>query len=96
MGQKQYTAEFKAEVVTRYQNGESVWALHKVYGVSRHGIQRWCGLDKVANMQQAAPRRRGRAPKGHKLTENDKDDEIKRLQMENELLRDFLRVSGRK
>ena len=95
MGQKHYTAELKAEVVARYQRGESVWALHKAYGVSRHGIQRWCGLDKVANIQQAAPRSRGRPPKGNGVTEKDKDNEIKRLTMENELLRDFLRVCGR-
>ena len=42
------------------------------------------------------PRRRGRPPKGYLLTEQDKDQEIKRLKMENELLRDFLRLAGRK
>ena len=42
------------------------------------------------------PRRRGRLPKGYKATDNEKDSEIKRLKMENELLRDFLRAAGRK
>jgi predicted ArsR family transcriptional regulator len=42
------------------------------------------------------PRRRGRPAKGYKLTENEKDNEIKRLKMENELLRDFLRAAGRR
>lgn len=42
------------------------------------------------------PHRRGRLPKGYVPTEIDKDNEIKRLKMENELLRDFLRVAGRK
>lgn len=42
------------------------------------------------------PRRRGRPPKGYVSTEADKDQEIKRLKMENELLRDFLRIAGRK
>ncbi|NCB53070.1 MAG: hypothetical protein EOM54_14530 [Clostridia bacterium] len=42
------------------------------------------------------PRRRGRPPKGYKATDSEKDNEIKRLKMENELLRDFLRASGRK
>lgn len=41
-------------------------------------------------------RRRGRPPKGYVTTEADKDHEIKRLKMENELLRDFLRIAGRK
>lgn len=43
-----------------------------------------------------ALRRRGRPQKGYMSTEAEKDNEIKRLKMENELLRDFLRISGRK
>ena len=43
-----------------------------------------------------APRHRGRPPKGYVPTEQEKDFEIKRLKMENELLRDFLRIAGRK
>jgi len=39
-------------------------------------------------------RRRGRPPKGYEPTEKEKDNEIKRLKMENELLRDFLRLTG--
>ena len=42
------------------------------------------------------PRRRGRPPKGYEPTEQEKDNEIKRLKMENELLRDFLRHAGRR
>ena len=38
------------------------------------------------------PRRRGRPPKGYIST----DQEIKRLKMENELLRDFLQIAGKK
>ncbi len=40
------------------------------------------------------PHRRDRPPKGY-MPEADKDYEIKRLKMENELLRDFLRIAGR-
>jgi len=42
------------------------------------------------------PRKRGRPSKRHPQTEKEKDNEIKRLKMENELLRDFLRAAGRK
>ena len=42
------------------------------------------------------PRHRGRPPKRNQPTELEKDNEIRRLKMENELLRDFLRVAGRK
>jgi hypothetical protein len=41
-------------------------------------------------------RAKGRPPKGYIKTEAEKDYEIKRLKMENELLRDFLRLAGRR
>ncbi len=40
------------------------------------------------------PHHRGRRPKGYVPSEMEKDHEIKRLKMENELLRDFLRLVG--
>jgi len=53
------------------------------------------------------PQKRGRPPKYHAVTEQDKlidlryklsrkDYRIKQLEMENELLRDFLKETGRK
>lgn len=42
------------------------------------------------------PRRKGRPSKWNPKTDAEKEYEIKRLRMENELLRDFLRVAGRK
>jgi len=42
------------------------------------------------------PRQWGRRPKGFVIPEKEKDYEIKRLKMENELLRDFLRHAGRR
>ncbi|MEE1491870.1 MAG: hypothetical protein UGF45_07600 [Massilioclostridium sp.] len=42
------------------------------------------------------PRRRGRPPKGYVPTKQEKENEIRRLKMENELLRDFLRLAGRR
>ena len=42
------------------------------------------------------PRRRGRPPKGYVPTEQEKENEIRRLKMQNELLRDFLRLAGRR
>ena len=41
-------------------------------------------------------RRRGRPRKGYQPTEQDKENEIKRLKMENVLLRDFLQLAGRR
>ena len=41
-------------------------------------------------------RAQGGQLKGYKVPEVEKDYEIKRLKMENELLRDFLRLTGRR
>jgi len=65
----------------------------------KYVVKRWV---KRYNHQQRKmeagilPRRRGRPPKGYRPTEQEKDNEIKRLKMENELLRDFLRLAGRR
>ena len=42
------------------------------------------------------PRRRGRPPKGYVPMEQEKENEIRRLKMENELLRDFFRLAERR
>jgi hypothetical protein len=42
------------------------------------------------------PRRRGRPPKGYVPTKQEKENEIRRLKMENELLREFLRLARRR
>jgi len=42
------------------------------------------------------PRRPGRPAKGDPITDKEKDYEIKRLKMENKLLRDFLHLVGRR
>ena len=79
-------------------------------GKTRQEIADELGLEKVQikswisryNRKQRqlehgiVPRRRGRPSKGYQLTEQEKDNEIKRLKMENELLRDFLQIVGRK
>jgi len=43
-----------------------------------------------------AVRAKGRPSKGYAKPEMEKDCEIRRLKMENELLRDFLRLAGRR
>ena len=64
------------------------------YGISRYAIQSWCGLRPETKIRQAAPLRKGRP--GKTKTIEDYEKENKRLKMENELLRDFLRSTERK
>lgn len=42
------------------------------------------------------PRKKGRRPKGYVTSDSEKDNEIRRLRMENQLLRSFLQDAGRR
>ena len=76
----------REEVVTRIRAGESQCALSQEYGISRWAIQSWL-------KEPVLPKTRGRKPA---KTLAEYKYENKRLKMENELLRDFLRSIERK
>lgn len=95
-GIKHYTKEFKEIVTDEYRNGNSVNELSRKYGVSRYTVQSWCGLRPEVTIRQEAPLRKGRRRKNAVITAKELELENKRLTMENELLRDFLRIAGRR
>lgn len=85
-GMKKYPVGVREEVVERIRAGESQRALSREYGISRWAIQSWL-------KEPVLPKRRGRKPA---KTLAEYKAENKRLKMENELLRDFLRSTERK
>ena len=87
-GQKHYTEEIKEMIITKQREGESVQSLSRKYGISRYSIQSWCGLRPEVNRRQIAPLKRGRP--SSKVTSENLGNKVKRLEMENELLRNFL------
>lgn len=89
-GMKKYPEAIRIEIIEKQKNGKSVWSLSREYGISRWAIQCWCGLTNTANQ---VPKNRGRKPA---VTLQEYKYENKRLKMENELLRDFLHLTGRK
>ena len=89
-GMKKYPENIRNEVIKEFNKGQSVWSLHKEYGISRWAIQTWCGLNKDKSQ---IPKQRGRKPA---KTLQEYKYENKRLKMENELLRDFLSLTERK
>jgi hypothetical protein len=91
---KCYPAAIKEEVRKQIAAGRSQYSISREYGISRYSIQSWCGLRPETQLKQIAPLPKGR-PKANKTVE-DYVKENKRLKMENELLRDFLRLTGRK
>lgn len=99
---KEYThiEIFGQQIMTMKEEGKTNREIAEHFGfrdkyVVKQFISRFNRKQKLldAGIQ---PRRRGRPPKGFQSTEQEKENEIKRLKMENELLRDFLRIAGRK
>ncbi len=91
-GMIHYTEDFKQMIKAEYGKGWGIRELSRKYGISKYSVQSWCGLRKEVEIRHAAPLPKGRPrrnPETHEQT-------IKRLKMENELLRNFLSVVGRK
>lgn len=93
-GMKHYGEREKEIIRQRYKEGESILTISRETGISRYSIQSWCGLRPETKLRQMAPLSRGR-PKAVKTIE-DYEKENKRLRMEVELMRDFLRCTERK
>ena len=93
-GMKKYPEWMKQQVRERVLSGESQYQVSKELGISRYSIQSWCGLRPETKLRQIAPLPKGR-PKINKTIE-DYQKENKRLRMEVELMRDFLRSTERK
>lgn len=91
-GMPRYSEETKEKIIAEQKAGSSINALSRTYGISRYSIQSWCGLRPEVELRHAAP-----LPKGRPVTKPEtKDQIIKRLKMENELLKNFLSAVGRK
>ena len=91
-GQKHYPNDIREKIVTEYKEGKSANFLSKKYGISRYSISSWCGLSEKVNQRQMMPLKRGRPTN----EPEDLEKKVKRLEMENELLRNFLRELERK
>jgi len=79
-------------------NGKSNREIWKHFGLSEKQLKNLINRHNREERYKSAgilPRRRGRPPKGYIQTEHEKDNEIIRLKMENELLRDFLKEAER-
>ena len=91
-GQKHYPEHIRQIIVAEQRKGKSVCSLSEKYGVSRYTIQSWCGLRPEVNRRQMDPLKRGRPTN----KPEDLEKKVKLLEMENELLRNFLQELERK
>ena len=85
-GMKKYPEGIREAVVRQIRNGKSQRAMSREYGISRYAIQEWL-------KQGVLPKSRGHK---HAKTLQEYKYENKRLKMEVELLRGFLRHTERK
>jgi transposase len=91
--------KIEAEILEMKSQGKTKREIAEHFGLSKEQVKNLINRHNRAERKKEAgilPRRKGRPPKGYVLTEQEKDNEIKRLKMENELLRDFLRLAGRR
>lgn len=91
-GKLQYLEEQKQQIKQEHKEGASIRELSRQYGISRYAIQSWCGLRKEVELRHASPLPKGRP----KVNSETQEQIIKRLRMENELLRNFLSAVGRR
>lgn len=91
-GMKHYPESLKEQIRQEFRQGASLHGLQRKYGVSYWSVHCWCGLSEKVAMRQIAPLPKGRPRK----TAQSQEQLIKRLKMENELLRNFLSAVGRK
>lgn len=99
---KGYThiSAFKNEILEMKSQGKTNREIAEQFGFrDKYIVKQFIARHNRNTKHLAAgilPSRRGRPRKGYLSTEQDRDNEIKRLKMENELLRDFLHLAGRK
>lgn len=91
-GMSRYREEFKQLLKAEHEKGAGIRELSRKYGVSKYSVESWCGLRKEVELRHTAPLPKGRP---RKQPEN-QEQIIKRLRMENELLRNFLSAVGRR
>jgi transposase-like protein len=92
-GMKHYPESFKMQIKQEHDAGASLNSLCKKYGISFYSAASWCELRPEVNRRKMTPLKRGRPSKSN---QEDLTNRVKRLEMENELLRNFLRELERK
>ena len=105
--ERQYTPEEKLELISRVNYGKTCYAVAEESGVSPDRLYVWMRQYKMEGYEGLVNKKKGRPPKDYQVSAEDKvaqlryiinrkDARIKSLEMENELMRDFLSLTGRK
>jgi len=89
----------EGEIIAMRAAGKTRREIAEHFGLEKEQVKNWINRYNRAQAEQAAglpPKGRGGARKTVHTSEEKYQYESKRLKMENELLRDFHRLAGRK
>ena len=92
-GMKHYPEIFKMQIKREHDAGASLNSLCKKYGISFYSVASWRGLRPEVNRWRMTPLKRDRPSKSNP---EDLTNRVKCVEMENELLRNFLRELEKK
>jgi hypothetical protein len=99
-GRKQFGEFIINNVLTLIADGKTYREISEIYQLGdKRVVEQLMGRYRRKQRlleSGITPRQKGRQKKDHLPAEQDKDMEIKRLKMENELLRSFLQNTGRR
>ena len=92
--------EVANEVLEMHKNGKTQREISDYYGFKdKYVVKAFLRRHRHKESLIEAgiiPSKRGKRPKGYLPNETEKDNEIKRLKMELQLLRSFLQIAGRR
>lgn len=89
----EHIQDYEQEILELRKQGYSKREICEILGFSLKQLTNFITRYNTKQRKLAAgilPKKKGRPRKSHVLTEQDKDARIRQLEMENELLRDFL------
>jgi len=93
-----YINQFSKQIIEMREAGRTRQEIADELGLTKEQIKEWVKRynRRIARTGTSIPKQQGRPRTRPLITDEEKDKEIKRLKMENELLRDFLRLCGRR
>ena len=89
----------EAEIKEMRSSGKTCQSIADELGLNKKQIKNWINRENRAKAKLAAgipAKPRGRPRKQERTSEEEYEFEIKRLKMENQLLRDFLQHAGKR
>ena len=103
-------SQYEKEIIELWEQGKTLREIGEIFGFTKKQVQEFKTRYNIKQRKLAAGmtlKRKGRPPKDYVVKEEDKvaelryilarkEAKIKSLEMENELMRDFLSLTGRK